>query len=61
MVAVDPQVIPLGTRLYVEGYGYARALDVGPAITGNKIDVFLETAEEARRWGVRRVKVFVLE
>lgn len=61
VVAVDPQVIPLGTRLYVEGYGYARALDVGPAITGNKIDVFLETAEEARRWGVRRVKVFVLE
>jgi 3D (Asp-Asp-Asp) domain-containing protein len=61
VVAVDPQVIPLGTQLYVEGYGYARALDVGPAITGNRIDVFLDSADEARHWGVRRVKVYILE
>ncbi|MGQ9823828.1 MAG: ubiquitin-like domain-containing protein [Desulfotomaculales bacterium] len=61
VVAVDPQVIPLGTQLYVEGYGYARALDVGPAITGNRIDVFLNSADEARHWGVRRVKVYILE
>lgn len=60
-VAVDPQVIPLGSRLYVEGYGFARALDTGSAIKGNRIDVFFETREQTRRWGVRRVRVYVLE
>lgn len=61
VVAVDPQVIPLGSRLYVEGYGFARALDTGGAIKGNRIDVFLETKEQTRRWGVRRVRVYILE
>ncbi|NHM26642.1 DUF348 domain-containing protein [Desulfofundulus sp. TPOSR] len=61
VVAVDPRVIPLGTRLYVEGYGYATALDVGSSIRGNRIDLFMESAAEARRWGVRRVNVYVLE
>ena len=60
-VAVDTSVIPMHTRMYVEGYGYAVALDRGGAIKGNKIDVFLETSSEARRWGVKRVKVYVLE
>jgi len=60
-VAVDTSVIPMGTRLYVEGYGYAVAIDRGSAIKGNKIDVFLETRAEARQWGVKRVKVYVLE
>jgi len=60
-VAVDPQVIPLGSRLYVEGYGFARALDTGGAIKGNRIDVFFETKEQTRRWGIRRVRVYVLE
>ena len=60
-VAVDTSVISMGTRLYVEGYGYAVALDRGSAIKGNKIDVFLETRAEARQWGVKRVKVYVLE
>ena len=60
-VAVDPQVIPLGSRLYIEGYGYGRALDIGSAIKGNRIDVFFETDEQARRWGIRRVTVYVLE
>lgn len=58
VVAVDPKVIPLGTRLYIEGYGFARALDTGSAIKGNRIDVFVE--KDAYKFGVRRVKVYVL-
>ncbi len=61
VVAVDPKVIPLGTRVYVDGYGHALAADIGSAIKGNKIDVFLETRAEARRWGRKTVKVYVLE
>ncbi|MGB9802914.1 ubiquitin-like domain-containing protein [Desulfofundulus sp.] len=61
IVAVDPRLIPLGTRLYVEGYGYATALDVGSSVRGNRIDLFMESAAEARRWGVRRVNVYVLD
>lgn len=61
VAAVDPGVIPLGTRLYVENYGYCTALDRGSAIKGNKIDLFMETRQKAYRWGVRRVKVYVLE
>jgi len=60
-VAVDPKVIPLGTRLYIDGYGYARALDVGSSIKGNRIDLFFETKEEAFKWGRRTVQVFVLK
>lgn len=61
VIAVDPRVIPLGTRVYVESYGYGRALDVGSAIQGRRIDVFFPSAEEARRWGVRQVKLYILE
>lgn len=61
IVAVDPQVIPLGTRLYIDGYGYATALDTGGSIKGNKIDLFYETKEEALKWGRREVRVFVLQ
>ncbi len=60
-VAVDPSVIPLGTKLYVEGYGYARAEDTGGAIKGNKIDVFFDSASTCRKWGVKRVKIYVLD
>lgn len=60
-VAVDRNVIKLGTKLYVEGYGYATALDVGSAIRGNRIDLFFDTEKEARKWGRRQVKVYVLE
>ncbi len=61
VVAVDPRVIPLGTRLYVDGYGHATALDTGSVIKGNRIDVFLESESEARRWGVRTVRVYILD
>lgn len=61
MAAVDPQVIPLGTRLFVEGYGYCVAVDKGSAIKGYRIDLFMETEAQARKWGMRRVKVYILE
>lgn len=60
VVAVDPRVIPLGTRVYVEGYGPAIAADTGGAIKGNKIDLCFDTPAEAIRFGRRTVKVYVL-
>nr|WP_295970530.1 G5 and 3D domain-containing protein [uncultured Bacillus sp.] len=61
VVAVDPNVIPLGSKVYVDGYGYALAADTGGAIKGNKIDVFIASKAEAYRWGRRTVKIKVLE
>ncbi|MGD7046444.1 ubiquitin-like domain-containing protein [Jeotgalibacillus proteolyticus] len=60
VIAVDPSVIPLGSKVYVEGYGYAVAGDTGGAIKGNKIDVFIPSKEEAYRWGNRQVKIKIL-
>lgn len=59
-VAVDPSVIPLGTHLYVEGYGEAYAVDTGSAIKGNIIDVHFPTAAECISWGRRQVKVTII-
>lgn len=61
VVAVDPRIIPLKTKLYVEGYGPAIAADVGAAIKGYRIDLLFATVEEALRYGRRWVKVYVLE
>ncbi len=61
MVAVDPSVIPMGTRLYIEGYGYARAADTGGAVKGDKIDLFMEEYSQCVNWGRRMVKVYMLE
>jgi uncharacterized protein YabE (DUF348 family) len=61
IVAVDPRVIPLGTRLYIEGYGFGEAQDVGGGVKGNKIDLFMETRSECLRWGRRPVKVYILK
>ncbi|MBU5269969.1 3D domain-containing protein [Clostridium cochlearium] len=60
-IAVDPRVIPLGTKVYVEGYGYAIAEDTGGAIKGNRIDVFVPTNSEAYQWGVRWVNLYILK
>ncbi len=51
VIAVDPRVIPLGTKVFVEGYGYAIAADTGGAIKGYKIDVFFPSKADAYRWG----------
>ncbi|WP_338751717.1 3D domain-containing protein [Bacillus sp. FJAT-52991] len=61
VIAVDPKVIPLGSKVYVEGYGEAIAGDKGGAIKGNKIDVHMPTKKKAYDWGVRTVKVKVLK
>lgn len=60
VIAVDPSVIPLGSRVYVEGYGYAIAGDTGGAIKGNKIDIFIADRASALAWGNRTVKVTVM-
>ncbi|MEK3800859.1 ubiquitin-like domain-containing protein [Peribacillus sp. FSL H8-0477] len=60
VIAVDPRVIPLGSKVYVEGYGYAIAGDKGGAIKGNKIDVFFASKSDAYRWGVKKVKIRVV-
>ncbi|WP_080843589.1 G5 and 3D domain-containing protein [Cytobacillus gottheilii] len=60
VIAVDPSVIPLGTKVYVEGYGYAVAADTGSAVKGNKIDVFFANKSDAYRWGRKSVKIKIL-
>lgn len=62
MVAVDPDVIPLGTKLYVEGYGIAIAGDTGGAIQGNIIDLFFNSNSECYEFGRKHgLKVYILE
>lgn len=60
VVAVDPRVIRLGTRLYIEGYGLAIAADTGSAIRGNRIDLFFESDRVANSYGRKRVRVLIL-
>lgn len=60
VIAVDPNVIPLGSKVYVEGYGEAIAADTGGAIKGNKIDIHVPSKSQARNWGVKSVKIKVL-
>lgn len=60
VVAVDPRVIPLGTLLYIEGYGFALASDTGGAIKGNRIDLCMNSRSQALKFGRRSVKVHVL-
>ena len=60
VVAVDPKVIPLGTKLYVEGYGYALAADVGGGIKGNTIDLYFEDYNDCIIFGRRTLDVYVL-
>jgi cystine transport system substrate-binding protein len=59
VVAVDPAVIPLGTRLTIPGYGEGVAADTGPAIRGLRIDVWVRTPREALLWGWRRVTIIL--
>ncbi|WP_257348695.1 peptidoglycan-binding protein [Pseudalkalibacillus decolorationis] len=61
VIAVDPSVIPLGSLVQVEGYGVAIAADIGGAINGNKIDVFVSDRGDAMQWGRRDVHIKVIE
>ncbi|MEH7169815.1 LysM peptidoglycan-binding domain-containing protein [Priestia megaterium] len=61
VIAVDPSVIPLGSKVYVEGYGQAVAADTGGAIKGNRIDVFVSSDSAAQDWGRRSVKITVID
>jgi 3D (Asp-Asp-Asp) domain-containing protein len=61
IVAVDPRVIPLGTRVFIPGYGEALAADTGGWIKGYRIDLCFETLEEAFRFGRRKIRVYLVE
>lgn len=60
VAAVDPAVIPMGSKLWIEGYGEAIAEDQGSAIKGNRIDLAFNTRQEALDYGINPVKVYVL-
>ncbi|NLM74193.1 MAG: DUF348 domain-containing protein [Clostridiaceae bacterium] len=66
VIAVDPKVIPLGTKVYVEvpgpapDYGFAIAADIGSAIKGNLIDLYFDSASRVKSWGRRSVVVYIL-
>ena len=57
VVAVDPAVIPLGTRMTVPGYGEAVAADVGSAVRGAEIDLWFPSLAQAQQWGRRTVTI----
>jgi 3D (Asp-Asp-Asp) domain-containing protein len=60
-VAVDPAVIPIGSKIYIDGYGPARAVDTGGLIKGNRIDLFFDTESECQAWGRRSVTASIME
>ncbi len=61
VIAVDPRVIPLGSKVWVEGYGYAVAGDTGGAIKGMKIDLFVPSTEQAFGFGRKKVRIKILD
>jgi len=61
VIAVDPRVIPLGTKVFVPGYGYAVARDTGGAIKGKRVDLCFDSVAEAMSWGRRTVTIVVLD
>lgn len=60
VIAVDPNVIPLGSKVYVEGYGEAIAGDTGSAIIGNRIDLHMESMDQSFAWGIQEVELTIL-
>ncbi|WP_144510413.1 LysM peptidoglycan-binding and 3D domain-containing protein [Bacillus sp. FJAT-22090] len=61
VISVDPSIIPLGSRVWVEGYGEAIAGDTGGSIKGKKIDIFMATKQEAVNWGQKNVHIKILD
>ena len=60
-IAVDSSLIPMGTKLFVQGYGFAIAADTGSTIKGNIIDVFFDTVSEVNAWGVKYENLYILK
>lgn len=60
VISVDPSVIPLGSKVWVEGYGEAIAGDTGGSIKGNKIDIYMPSNDDAIKWGRKTVTVKIL-
>ncbi len=60
VIAVDPKIIPLHTKVYVPGYGFAVAEDIGGAIKGNRIDVCIPDKKKALEWGVRNIVIEII-
>ena len=58
-IAVDPRVIPLGSKVYIEGIGVRYAEYTGGNIKGNTIDIYMNTLSECRSWGVRYVTIYI--
>lgn len=61
VIAVDPTIIPMGTHVFIPGYGEAIAEDIGSAIRGNKIDIAFDTAEEAIMFGRKNIEIFIMD
>lgn len=61
VIAVDPTVIPLGTKVYVEGYGEAIAGDTGSAIIGNRVDLHMESIDASFAWGIQEVELTIID
>ena len=61
VIAVDPNVIPYGSKIYVPGYGWGTALDTGGAIKGNTIDIWMPTYGQCMQWGVRYLTIKVVK
>ena len=61
VIAADPNFVPLGTRVFIPGYGYAVVEDVGGAIVGNVVDLAMDTVGECYDWGRRFVPMYILE
>jgi 3D (Asp-Asp-Asp) domain-containing protein len=60
-IAVDPKVIPIGWWVYIEGIGLRRAEDIGSGVKGNKIDVYFDNLDYAKRFGLKRgYKVYII-
>lgn len=60
-IAVDTRIIPLGSILYIEGFGYFIAQDTGSAIKGNKIDIFVDSHQQALKLGRKKANVYLLK
>ena len=61
VIAVDPDFIPLGTRVYIPGYGEAVAADTGTSIVGNIIDICFDTYDESAEFGRQQMEIYILE